>query len=63
MYLFLDASWKIPATYTIGKVLDFAFVETTSTLYDIRSSTMTIWKFYYRLRKYRALQIGQLCSC
>lgn len=55
MYLFLDASWRIPATYTIGKVLDFAFVETTSTLYDIRSSTMTIWKFYYRLRKYRAL--------
>ena len=47
MYLFLDASWKIPAIYTIGKVLDFAFVETTSILYHKRTSTMAIWKFYY----------------
>jgi len=29
-YLFNAASWKIPAIYTIGKVLDLKFVETTA---------------------------------
>jgi hypothetical protein len=31
MYLFSAASWKNPATYTIVEVLDFVFVESTST--------------------------------
>ena len=53
MYLFLDASWKIPAIYTIGKVLDLVPVESTSTLYDKRSNTKAICRFYDRLRKYR----------
>jgi hypothetical protein len=46
-YVFvLGASWRNPATYTIGKVLDFVFVETTSTLYEKRSSTMSFCKLY-----------------
>ena len=53
MYLFLGASWNIPATYPIVKVLDFAFVESTSALYDKRSNTQAICKFYEPLRKYR----------
>ena len=34
-----DASWKIPATYTIGKVLDFVFVESTTTGSSCRNLT------------------------
>ena len=63
MYLFLGASWNIPATYTIGKVLDFSSVESTSTLYYKRSNTKLILNFYVWLRKCRTTQIGQLCSC
>ena len=55
MYLFLGASWNIPATYTIGKVLDFSFVESTSDLYEKRSSTIAFCKLYDWLRKYRTL--------
>lgn len=55
MYLFLGASWNIPATYTIGKVLDFSSVESTSTLYYKRSNTKVILNFYVWLRKCRTM--------
>ena len=59
----LCASWKIPATYTIVKVLDFVLVESTSTENGNRKFTKGTWFNYDVVSKYHRYQIGQLCSC
>jgi hypothetical protein len=59
----LCASWKIPATYTIGEVLDFVLVESTSTGRQVRNSTRGISVNYDMYSKYHRIIIGQLCSC
>ena len=55
MYLFSDASWKNPATYTIVEVLDFVYAESTNTKSDKRNYTNVKCDSYELISKNRIL--------
>jgi|GEM_PF-5855238 hypothetical protein len=50
--MFCAANWKIPATYTIVKVLDFVFVESTDPVCS-RKFTCENGIIYDEMSKYR----------